>query len=249
MGLRVKVEGMHLFSNSLNYAIERIPNLGFISKKKWVKDKIQSLSLNKALIWVKKNFIVWVEVDDEERYWLPHEKALFYQSFFGEKKGSFLIAEQSMHNVFYYGLIDDTLVACTNNLEEAINTIKEYSGKKIKYFGVGEVDLKCHNKIKAYEIAEKIGYEKKENGVFLNEQRDLYEGFNDQEYDLEDLFFHWFDSKKNPLRRINFLKVIFVLGILIFLGLGYSCALKRKEIAEKIDLNLKKIDNINWYES
>lgn len=251
-----------MFSNSEDYVIEILPkNIGFFKKRKLVREKLNQILEEKAQVWVKDNIILWAFLKEDELFWMPFEKVAFYLSIFKEENSeAVIIMEEEDGITHYFGVVSKFLISYNRDLDEVLCSMKNYGVSKIKFLSIGKVDKKCNKNLKNYQIAELIGYEKKdfhyeefdEDAVFINESADKYEGFNDHDEKdtpkLNDLFLFWF-QKKAKHSFINTLldffkshfKMIFLISGFVFLGLAILLKFRNDALEEKISIAMQRL--------
>lgn len=251
------------FSNNEDYAIESIPkNINFFQRKKWIKEKLNLIGDDKALVFIKNSQIMWAYLKDDQKYWLPFEKAQFFLSLFEEKFKCALVVEENESGNLYYGLVDDFLVVYTRNYDEAVYAIKKYSkhsNLKITHLGIGNVDCECDRVLKFSDVFGKIQtsmqsqkkFQDEDDVIYLNEDGDLYDGVRNTSsknanVSIDEMFFDWFTNRKSELgtkfsfKRICILSAMAFFMIFFFFGGLYYQNSKNEKIAE-INDTLEKL--------
>ncbi|WP_342262202.1 hypothetical protein [Alphaproteobacteria bacterium endosymbiont of Tiliacea citrago] len=140
------------YSTSQEYELEFIPeDLGFFQKKSYIKEKVREKSEN-TLIFVQKDKILSVEVEDEMIGWLQYEKAVFFYNLFDLAK-NYKYVFISENDSFFYGFIDGFPCVFKSDYDEAFKILNEYAdGEFISVFCVGKSELEYISKKTLREI-------------------------------------------------------------------------------------------------
>jgi|GEM_PF-2634216 len=254
------------FSINENYVMEEIPgNIGFFNKNKWIKDKVSLLGTKKALVFVQKSKVMLAFLENDEKYWMPVEKAHFYLYAFNDSGSSSLIIEQTNNGYCYYGIVDKFLVVYTKNYDEAIDHLKQYNdGRSIVKLGVGSsFEHSCNKTLSKDELVNNV-YEtdsqskSKYNNVeeinddliYLNEDHEqncfeLSNKNNEANHTIDEAFLHWFYNVKNKpgSKRKYLLRALFT-GIILFSIADIFCAYSSVQIKKEIELTMNKLHKI-----
>ncbi len=233
------------------------PTLVFFHRKKWIREKLSLLGQQKALVFLDKSKIMWAFLNDEQKYWMPVEKAQFYLYVFEYSGSSCLIIEKKENETHYYGMVDKFLVAYTKDYKEAIDSVKKYNnGRKINVFGVGEqLDHDCDKTMSFQKIVQKVLYKEKHNSnfnceinddlIYINEdheqnfvQKDCFVKEN-----IDDAFFHWFENVKNKVNyKRKYVLGALLTGILFFSIADIYCAYNGAQIKKELEHTMQKIN-------
>lgn len=247
------------FSFSNDYAIENIPKeVNFLTRKKWIKDRLSSIGHQKAAVFIKKSTIIWAFLNEEQKYWMPFEKSQFYYNVLQLKDESVLIVEATENGDVFYGLSHGFLVVYTHNYDEAIKSLlKNCTSKNILKIGIGHTNYNCDQKFSYVNLEEKITLKAQEKEtlssfddeiIFLNEDTELYDGIDEKnkEKNIDDLFFIWFKNKEvlSVSRKKLFSYVLGSLfGVLFISGLYFSK--NNHDIKIEIENTIENICKLN----
>lgn len=252
-----------MFSKTEDYIIESIPkSVGWLKKRKWIKYKTSLMKSEKVLVWFHKSIVLWAYLKKEEEYWLPYEKAIFFMDIFEENnKNPKIFMEEENGIVRFYGVVDKLLIVFTRNFEEVLKTVKKYSNANIKFLSIGNSGKKFHKSLKKNEIAQKINFEKQEDFysfeestlVELNEDKDFFDqeydivnSKNSEEYGIDELFYFWFDGKKNKkLKHKKYLSMLLFCSSIIFSLFAVFFSYKEKELEYYIDSKFASLSKPN----
>ena len=202
-----------IFNKYSDYNLEVIPNdLGYFAKKTWVNKKIQMFSESNILVFNNEKYLSWVLIEDEDKYWLPYEKHLFFKDKLNIKDSDYMIIEQDNNDIMYYTIIDNFLFSYNNSFEDSVNVFNKYCIDNYKIIGVGEVDSKC-DIYYSFNQLEVSGVDK--NNMFINEESSGY----DSSSSVDNVFYSWFEKQelcKNKNNIYIILNVFFIVCLMVF---------------------------------
>lgn len=253
------------FSTNENYVMEKIPeNIGCFNRNKWIQDKVALLGSKKALVFVEKSKMMLAFLENDEKYWMPAEKAQFYLYAFNDSGSSSLIIEQTNNGYCYYGVVDKFLVVYTKNYDEAVDHLKQYNdGRSIVMLGVGSsFEHSCNKTLSHKDVINSV-YEANasknlsnnideinDDLIYLNEDHDqnCFGSTNKDdcaEHTIDEAFLHWFYNIKNQpgYKRKYLLRALFT-GIILFSIADIFCAYNSAQIKKEIEVTMQKLNKI-----
>lgn len=219
---------MNHFSNTKRYGFEIIPqNLNKKEKEKWIKNKIEMLSSEKMLIYQLDNKILWVFLEENEKFWLPYEKLSFFKSIFKKELENHIIIEELSYKTNYYAVFENFLIAFEETFEEVVEKLKQLSSKQIEILALvlNESTVQNHNcnQIVNYSsIYPQLNLNFSEE-FFLNEDNESYD--EKTKISLDEVFFRWLDEENSKSKRFKikyFATCFFIISFFLILGFYYK---------------------------